>query len=321
MTLLVGTDEAGYGPNLGPLVVSASVWRISDSQQDLDLYRRLGQAVTSSVNEKEPASRLAIADSKLLYKPGGGLKNLEQGVLPFIDLDISNSIPWKQLFCHLDPQCESELATVPWYQHFETAIPFDSDQDQIVAIQTKLNSEYARAGVHFEKIRSRLVFPECLNNAIDERGNKATALSIVTLSLVREMIEGSNDSRIVIHCDKHGGRNRYGSLLQQIFPDYLIEVHQEGRMESVYRWGPAERRVEIRFTAKGERCMASALASMTSKYLRELAMEAFNQFWCRQVPGLRRTAGYPVDAKRFRNEIESTRKKLAIDNRILWRNR
>ena len=28
MTLLIGTDEAGYGPNLGPLVVAATAWRI-----------------------------------------------------------------------------------------------------------------------------------------------------------------------------------------------------------------------------------------------------------------------------------------------------
>ena len=29
MTLVVGTDEAGYGPNLGPLVVAASAWRLA----------------------------------------------------------------------------------------------------------------------------------------------------------------------------------------------------------------------------------------------------------------------------------------------------
>ena len=28
MTLVIGTDEAGYGPNLGPLVVAATAWRV-----------------------------------------------------------------------------------------------------------------------------------------------------------------------------------------------------------------------------------------------------------------------------------------------------
>ena len=30
MTYLIGTDEAGYGPNLGPLVISATVWQVPD---------------------------------------------------------------------------------------------------------------------------------------------------------------------------------------------------------------------------------------------------------------------------------------------------
>ena len=45
--------------------------------------------------------------------------------------------------------------------------------------------------------------------------------------------------------------------------------------------------------------MPAALASMTSKYLRELAMRAFNEFWCGRVHDLAPTAGYPRDARRF----------------------
>ena len=35
MPFLLGTDEAGYGPNLGPLVISASVWEVPDGGDDL----------------------------------------------------------------------------------------------------------------------------------------------------------------------------------------------------------------------------------------------------------------------------------------------
>jgi hypothetical protein len=67
--------------------------------------------------------------------------------------------------------------------------------------------------------------------------------------------------------------------------------------------------------------MPAALASMTSKYLRELAMRAFNDFWCGHVPDLAPTAGYPLDARRFRAAIQETQVALGIADRIVWRNR
>jgi hypothetical protein len=60
---------------------------------------------------------------------------------------------------------------------------------------------------------------------------------------------------------------------------------------------------------------------MMSKYLRELAMLAWNAFWQRQVPGLRPTAGYPQDAVRFKKEIEACQQRLGIPDRNVWRNR
>ena len=60
---------------------------------------------------------------------------------------------------------------------------------------------------------------------------------------------------------------------------------------------------------------------MASKYLRELAMRAFNDYWCGHVPGLRRTAGYPTDAKRFKLEISAAQTRLEIPDDVVWRNR
>ena len=65
----------------------------------------------------------------------------------------------------------------------------------------------------------------------------------------------------------------------------------------------------------------AALASMTAKYLRELSMRAFNDFWCSRVPGLRPTAGYPADARRFKTEVAEVQRELGIDDHVLWRKR
>jgi ribonuclease HII len=83
--------------------------------------------------------------------------------------------------------------------------------------------------------------------------------------------------------------------------------------------GLAQSRVEVQFHVGAEQFLSVALASMVSKYLRELAMQAFNEFWRRHVPDLRPTAGYPTDARRFKQAIEPMCKQLGIDDRLLWR--
>jgi ribonuclease HII len=62
-----------------------------------------------------------------------------------------------------------------------------------------------------------------------------------------------------------------------------------------------------------------ALASMYSKYLRELLMMEFNRFWRRHLPELKPTAGYPTDASRFYAAIEPILKRLAIAEGAMWR--
>ena len=45
MGYLIGTDEAGYGPNLGPLVISATAWEAPDGVGGEDLFDRLGHVI------------------------------------------------------------------------------------------------------------------------------------------------------------------------------------------------------------------------------------------------------------------------------------
>ena len=75
----------------------------------------------------------------------------------------------------------------------------------------------------------------------------------------------------------------------------------------------------MRFVTRCERFAPAALASMAAKYLRELSMHAFNAFWCGHVADLKPTAGYPVDARRFKAAISNTQRKLGIADEVLWR--
>jgi hypothetical protein len=318
---VIGTDEAGYGPNLGPLVVSATVWQVPDGLRADDLYRRLGDSITvESVRPRENGpARIPIADSKVLYHPGSGLRNLERGLLSALAVVGRRPATWREIWDVLAPESKKLRKNIPWYADYDGQIPIDVEATEIVRLADSLRHALEAARVRLLDIRCRAVFPEEFNRLLACYGTKGAALSHVTLALAARLVKGCRGAPVSVVCDKHGGRNRYGHLVAEYFPEWLIEIHGEGRAQSVYRFGPSESRFEIRFRTKAEACLPVALASMASKYLRELAMKAFNTFWRARISGLRPTAGYPQDARRFRNEIAPVQAELGIEDSVLWR--
>jgi len=318
MPYLVGTDEAGYGPNLGPLVISATVWRV-ESLENIDLFSRLRRAVRS-VTDDENAEKVTIADSKDLYRSGKGLAGLEQGVLTCLAAVNKRPRTWRKIWDELAADSAGGLTELPWYRDFDDRLPVDVQEKDVSrhAEEFVLKCEHAKCVPI--RIESRAVFPNRFNELVQRHGNKASALSHTTLQLVRSELDLiPAEEPVHILCDKHGGRNKYGRWLKEIFPDTQAMIRCEGRGESAYQLGYGNQRREIVFRAKGERFLPSALASMVSKYLRELAMRAFNEYWTGKVRGLKPTAGYPMDAKRFKEQIAPMQKKLGIDDQILWR--
>ena len=70
---------------------------------------------------------------------------------------------------------------------------------------------------------------------------------------------------------------------------------------------------QIKFIKDGEaKEFTIALASMFCKYLRELGMKMFNNFWQEHSPHLLPTAGYYKDSQRFIREIMPFTTKLGL---------
>lgn len=321
MIYLIGTDEAGYGPNLGPLVISATVWQAPDDGRDADWYSLLADVVWRPGPSQRKPSQVPIADSKSLYKPGGSLQNLECGVLTALRAIGLRPAHWREAWETLSPQTAEVLQAEPWFRDFELALPLAHHPDSLDSLAETFLQGLQQAGVRLLTLRSAAVCPEQFNGWLDRLGNKATVLSTLTLELIKTVLPPPDGRATLVVCDKHGGRQRYADLLQATFPDYLVEIFAESAVRSMYRWGPAAGRVEFRFLEKAERLLPVALASMMSKYLRELAMLAWNAFWHRHVPGLRPTAGYPLDAVRFKKDIQDCQQQLGIPDRRIWRNR
>jgi len=320
MGFLVGTDEAGYGPNLGPLIVSATVWEGPDGGGASDLARLAAGPIVASpglVAADHPS--VVLGDSKVLYQSGKGLQHLERGLWAAMAALGHRPGTWRQVWQVLAPDSDADLAGVPWHADYDRPAPLDADGRAIESAVAAFAEGLAAADARLVRLQSRAVFPAEFNRLVRECGSKGTALSRVTLGLAAELIARLEDRPICVFCDKHGGRNRYRDLLSERFPEALIEIHGEGRQRSVYRFGPARRRVEFRFEAQGEAHLPAALASMASKYLRELAMRAWNDYWCGRVPGLTPTAGYPQDARRFKDAIAPVQRELGIDDAVIWR--
>jgi hypothetical protein len=321
MGYLIGTDEAGYGPNLGPLIISATVWETPNDVGNEDLFRRLSHVIATglrSVRGDGPL-RVAMADSKTLYSPEKGLRHLERGLWAAFGLLDRRPRTWRDVWHVLAPEAIESMRTIPWCAAYDLPAPLDCDGEPLEPLAEFLRNGLATAGVRLATMRSRAIFEEEFNSLVERHGSKGAALSHETLALAARMIEPLPSGPISMVCDKHGGRNRYAAILAEFFPEWFIEVRGEGREKSVYRSGPADRRIEVCFRTKAESCLPAALASMASKYLRELAMRAFNDYWRGLVPGLQPTAGYPQDAKRFRLDIAEMQAKMHIADRLVWR--
>ena len=317
MAILIGVDEAGYGPNLGPLVVAATAWRIEAEPADLqsvDLY----DVLSGVVSPAPESGRIAVADSKKLYQPGGGLETLERAVLALHGPEVAS---WSKLIKALSADPNERITDVPWYEGYDPRLPLAANTEEIDEARELLRG--ARDRCEFVAASARLVFPAEFNALTERWGTKGAALSHTTLELVSTLIRNTTsptaDCPSPTHCicDKHGGRNRYAALLQHHFPDHWIETLDESRASSRYRLGD----LSFEFCTGGESHLPVAWGSMTAKYLRELAMKAFNAYWAEQVPGVKPTAGYPVDAKRFKSDITEKQAELGVADGILWRSR
>lgn len=324
MPYLIGTDEAGYGPNLGPLVIAATVWHVADDLPPAELYQRLKKCVAARPVKDE--RRLAIADSKSLYTPGQGLAGLELGVLAALALLGRQPACWRELWpAVLVEGLDTLHELAPWHVDFDQPLPVEIESARLAKTSDRLAAGLACAGVRLVGVSATAMLPHTFNELVERYGSKGELLSLTTLKLAAHALaalpaaaNGGPAEPVIITCDKHGGRGHYTGQLQHIFPDDLIRVELESRPESIYRCGP-QHGYEFRFLAKGERMLPTALASMTAKYLRELAMIPFNRFWQQHVPGLKPTAGYPSDATRFWDEIRPAQQQLGITDKMLWR--
>ena len=330
--IIAGIDEAGYGPLLGPLVVSACAMEApGEMPVEWEAVPCLWQLLKGAVAKKNAGAkgRLVIADSKVIHNLTDGDRLLERGVLAFLaalgaadGAALPGSL--QELLVRLG--CTShELEAHPWYALQNTALPWLCEAGDLAIAGNVLAAAMNRSGVKMCALRTAVLSERLFNRLVGGTNNKASALVSVTLGHLYFLHQAYGQRGLVVAIDKQGGRDHYTTLLLRTFPEATLKVLQESAESSSYLLtepaaGDTVRRTLILFREKSEtHFLTTALASMTCKYLRELCMSGFNTWWCEKVAGLRPTAGYHQDGTRWLMDVEPHLPRLGVTREMLVR--
>ncbi|HBI45931.1 MAG TPA: hypothetical protein DDY78_24205 [Planctomycetales bacterium] len=316
MAWIVGVDEAGYGPNLGPFVMTSVACRVDDAQADACLWTALAPAVRRAADAAD--GRFAVDDSKAVYNTTRGLAALEHGVLAALWRDASTPLSAFLGFCAKSTL--TELDAEAWYTG-AGSLPGHAPAEEITVASTLFDGACAAAGVHGWKVCSVVICTPRFNALLDAAGSKGAVLADALGELLRAaQAFAPADESLTFHIDKHGGRNAYAAQIQHALSADFVQPLREGMSASVYRVLGIGREMRLTFQPRCDSAhFCTALASMVSKYLRERLMEEFNRFWLERTPGLKPTAGYPGDARRFFDAIRPAAQRLGIAEAALWR--
>lgn len=313
MPWIVGIDEAGYGPNLGPFTQAAVSVFLPDGDtagwETLQPCLRRANARTHERANTTNDNRLCVDDSKKVYTKSDGFARLERGV--FLGLGLPTGTFTQLLASLCDTAILTELQGEAWFDGHET-----------VPVQLKPEAAFTLVeGVRIGPIAANLVPAPQFNKILAGSGSKGTILAAGLVGLLQTVTAAlpAGESVLVL-CDKQGGRHFYAPLLQATFPGGWIVTECETPAESRYRVEGLGRTVTVVFRPRADADGVSvAWASMLAKYLREVCMRQFNRYWQTHLPDLKPTAGYPVDAKRFFAAIQPVMEKLRIPHESVWR--
>lgn len=311
MAILAGIDEAGFGPLLGPLVVSSSVFGTDADMSSADLWQVLRQSVGKT--RTRLAGRLLVADSKKAYKRAEGIGHLERSVLASLAGLSKEPGDLTELIKCLCPDCLPRLLQYPWFQKLSSRhLPVGSPDLRIAA--KVFAQDMIENGVKLVDLRTCCLDVAYYNTLMEQVKNKSSVLFGTTTQLVQRILDSSTDPSISILIDRQGGRVHYREHLLRSFPDMSLLIMEETEEKSAYEMRTDTRCVVLSFeVAADDHHLPVSLASMVSKYVRELLMDSMNDYFVTLNPALKPTAGYWQDGLRFLADLQAHLPDLRID--------
>jgi ribonuclease HII len=319
MAVLVGIDEAGFGPILGPLVVSSTTFSLPDSLLNKNLWQVLQKSVARK--RKHLAGKLLITDSKKAFSKAVGIKHLEKTVLTCLRCLNRRPETLRQFLEIICPEIIERLKSYPWYGSLDGFRRVIEDAELDISSKVFMD-DLAVNNINLTALKSCCLDVAFYNKMVSVVKNKSSVLFTATSRLIKDALDSFGDNQLNIIIDRQGGRVRYRKALLCMFEGMELTIIKETPKISSYQLTDGKREMKLHFVVGADdKFLPVALASMVSKYLRELLILNINRYFCSFYTGLRPTAGYYKDGRRFIRDLSRFIPNVKYDSAQLIRSR
>ena len=183
-----------------------------------------------------------------------------------------------------------------------------------------LAEDLASNGIELLELRSCCLDVAHYNKMVGTVRNKASVLFTATAQLIKAAYDNFAGDDLQIIIDRQGGRVHYQRILQRMFADMELRIVRESPTNSSYELQSGSKQMRLHFTVGAdERFLPVSLASMVSKYVRELLVDNINRYFSSFHSELRPTAGYWKDGLRFIEDLKTHIPHVEYDSNQLIR--
>ncbi len=297
--LVMGVDENGLGPRLGPLVATSVALDTPRYARAALCERGLVLGLTDS-KETGGFGRMGFIESvalALLQRTGAGLPASADGLLDGVSPNSRQRLR----------SCCPDNVTAEQCWAVDLPLPaFGGDESYGEGLLDRL---VGRSRLRIVDVQSRIACAGVLNAKAAAGQNKLG----VDLELFEDLISSVQDrhgSPLLVVCGMIGGIRDYASRLSRFEPHRFESLAGRRGQRRYAVDGVGEVRFEVDADA---RHLPVALASIVGKYVREICMRRIGEFYRKGNPELKLASGYhdPVTT-RFIEATEPSRRRLGI---------